>query len=173
MSRIFPVILILFCTKCMLLWKIMKKIRDNIQFMFSYHNARISFQVSGWIQHINSALNIRCDAHLINVMKCRWQILCNRDEQSRTIMQLCNTLQQSEVFDEFSFCLQQSVYYYYKQSKLLGLGTHICPGNQTCIFPFPKVLCPMRTALPLSWRAPARISLALALPSFTCKIVNL
>lgn len=39
---------------------------------------------------------------------------------------------------------------------------------QTCIFPFPKVLCPMRIARPLSWSAPASISLALALSSFTC-----
>lgn len=38
----------------------------------------------------------------------------------------------------------------------------------TWIFPFPNVLCPTRTARPLSCNAPARISLALALSSLTC-----
>lgn len=93
MPRIFLVVLILSCTRCNL-WK-MYKIIDNIQLMFGYHDARIGFQVFGRIQDLNCALNIRCDAHLINVMKCRWQILRHRYEQSRTVMQLCNTLHQT------------------------------------------------------------------------------
>lgn len=40
-------------------------------------------------------------------------------------------------------------------------------NESTWIFPFPKVLWPTRTARPLSCRAPAKISLALALPSLT------
>lgn len=53
--------------------------------------------------------------------------------------------------------------------------TLLTPGveEKTCmqctwIFPFPKVLWPTRVARPLSCKAPANISLALALPSFTC-----
>lgn len=100
-----------------------------------------------------------CIEHQALCPLCRFRVVVgtNIQQLSRTRLIHHAALSHSEIMGIVSAATQQQTLCI-ERNDVLG---------HTCILPFPKVVCPTRIARPLSCKAPARISLALALPSLT------
>lgn len=82
-------------SRCRSLWFL------DLQLMLCHHDARIFLQRRSLFlrrrclegsQNIWSALHVRRNANLIDVMQCWGQVLCHSDEQCWTIIKLCHAL---------------------------------------------------------------------------------